>query len=482
MIVKGKVLQKAFYILMIVLFSAIRVPSAACSEATPFDAYLQVVLSDSPELKAIELDIESLRFEIAARDLDLSATFGVELTRFWDDRPTLSSNYQTEAQGAEFILEKPLATGTNLSLTSAVESSEYRSTPNDEQNLMNWQLGITQSLWQNSFGRQTSLRRKRDQSELQSRLLALLLERQTKIVEFETLYWDLVYASREVHIRKENLERSQKIFSWIEDRFKRFAAERVDYLQGQALVASRELELQAAADDLKILLARLQEKLSAEYIFNPDDEAGLKGERDLLTLPVKLDFAPPEPVLIETLQSQAQAEFLKFRSKLEADQLNPVLEVGYSYGQQGLSTSYSTAREQAFSSDNDYHQVGVKFSLPLDFSLVKKSRRATEYAAKAQESRAAQLKRQSQISWADLQRTINEKKQKVQTAMSLAALHAEKSTEERGRFEKGKSTAFQAITFEQDAAESELLALELFAQLRRTEAQARIYTQRAGLQ
>jgi len=448
---------------------------------TSFDAYLQRVTDESPILKAVELEIKSLRFEIVARDLELSATFGVNLTRFWDSRPSLSSNYQTNGQGAELILSQPFSTGTSLNLTSALETAEYRNNPGDDQNLINWQFGITQSLWQNSFGRQTAMRRKRDQSELQSRLLILLSERQKTIIDFELLYWDLAYAQKEVQIRQENLERSQKIFSWIEDRFKRFAAERVDYLQAQALVANRELALGIATDNLKTLSAQLKGKLSPKFVFTTDPN-DLQQERNVLTLPVHLDFAPADPVLIDTLQAQAQADYLKMKSELESDQLRPILEVGYSYGQQGWDTSSSTAREQAFFADNDYHQVGVNFLMPLSWSLINKSRKATQYAAQAQESRAEQLENESQVSWEDLQRTIVEQKQRVKTALSIVELETEKSTEERSRYQKGKSTAFEAITFEQDAAESQLLALQVVSQLRRTEAQARKYTQKSGPQ
>lgn len=467
-------MRRVFFILMILVICSVNISFAQIANDSSLNSYLENVINHSPEIKALDLDIESLRFEIAARDLELSATFGVGLTRFWDDRPSLSSNYQNEGQSAEFTLAKPFASGTSLNLSSALETAEYRATPS-EQNLINWQLGIAQSLWQNSFGRQTSLRRKRDQNELQSRLLTLLAQRQKTIIDFELLYWDLAYAQKELQIRQDNLDRSQKIFTWIEDRFKRYAAERVDYLQAQALLTSRDLQLQVASDTLKTLNARLKEKLLPDMTLTTNVEE-LKQDRDVLNLPVKLDFAPVDPILIATLQSQAQAEYLTMKSKLEADQLKPILEVGYSYGQQGLNTSYSTARKEAFSADNDYHQVGITFLMPLDFSLLKKSRLATEYAAKAQASRTDQLKRQSEVSWEDLQRTIAEQKQRVKTALSLAALQTEKSQEERGRYEKGKSTVFQAITFEQDAAESELLALQLISQLRRTEAQARNYT------
>ncbi len=454
-------------------------PAFAQTQITSFDAYLQKVNSQSPILKAINLDIESLRFEIAARDVELSTTFGANLTRFWDDRPTLSSNNETKGQAADFTLAKPFASGTSIKLTSALETADYRVTP-EEQNLINWQFGISQSLWQNSFGRQTSLRRKRDQSELQSRLLILLLEKQQLIIDFELRYWDLAYAQKEVEIRQENFERSKKIFTWIEDRFKRYAAEKVDYLQAQVLMSSRDLQLQVASDKLKTLKSQLCAQLSPATVVIPD-ENDLSKDRVIQNLSVKLDFAPPDPILIATLQSQASADYLKMQSKLQADQLKPVLEVGYAYGQQGLNSSFATARRDAFSADRDYHQVGITFLMPLDFSLIKKSRLATEYSAKAQESRTEQLQNQSVISWEDLQRTVTEQKERIITAQTLAKLQTEKSNEERSRYEKGKSTAFEAISFEQDAAESQLLTLQLISQLRRTEAQARNYTQNSGL-
>ncbi len=455
-------------------FACAPVSLQAQTQNIVLEDFLQNVIKNSEDVRALDLEMQSLKLEIEARDLELSPTFAVDFNHFWDDRPSLSSNYQIKGESTAVTLSKPFATGTSLSLTSSVENAKYRTTPLDDQNLLNWQLGIKQSLWQNSFGRQTSLRRTRDQHELQSRLLTLMLKRQQVLVDFELLYWDIVYAQQAVKITQQNFERSERIFTWIEDRFKRFAAQRVDYLQAQTLVASRDLQRQTANDNLKILQAGLKEKLSVNEVFSFSVE-DLQKERDVLSLSVLADFAPQTPVLIESLQAQAQADFFKAKSQLQADELKPVLDVGYSYGQQGLSSSFSDARDQAFSTSNDYHKVEIIFSWPLDFALITKSRLSTELLAKAQDLRSLRSKRQSKISWEDLQRTLVDQKQRVETAQDLAKLQNEKSKEEQSLYEKGKSTAFEAISFEQDAAESELLALQLLTGFRKAQTQARFY-------
>lgn len=438
------------------------------------DAYLEQAMRSSEDLSAIDLDIQSLRAEIEARDLELSPTLALELGRFWDRRQTFSSNPEREGRSADLLLAKPFATGTRVNVLSGYEATALRSAPNQDRHVLGWEVGVSQSLWQNSFGRQTALRRRRDRNELHSRLLALTLEKQQTLIELEGLYWDLSYAQQEIRIRTENLERSRRILSWIRDRFGRSAAERTDLLQAQALVSERELELQTATDNFKTIQARLKERFAFDVDFSPR-EADLQQERALEAFVATIDFAPSEPVSIESLQARAEMDFSAAQSKFQKDRLKPVLEIGYAYGQQGADTSYSRARTEASMNDNDYHQIGVVFATPLDFPLISKARRAFENQAEARAFRAARLERQSRIQWIDLKRDVREQKVRVETALRLSKIQQEKSSEERSRYQKGRSTAFQAITFEQDAAESELLVLQLLAQLRRTESRARAY-------
>lgn len=447
--------------------------------AMTLDSFLGQVLSGSEDLRAIEQDIQALDLEISARDLVLAPTMSVGLQKFWDDRPSSSSNRKLSGQSTEILLSQPVATGTRLDASSYLETADYLST-DDEQSLLNWQLGVSQSLWQDAFGRQTVLRRERDWNEQQGRMLALLLQRQEVLVLFEELYWDIAYTRQEVVIRQENLDRSRRILSWIEERFNRSAAERVDILQAQALVSGRELQLQLALDNLRASQARLKEQLS----FSGDlvaEDMDPENERPLVSLAARADFAPQHPVLIRSLQSRSEAGLLKTKARLASDQLKPRLELGYSYGQQGYHPSLSGARDQAFSRHNDYHQIGIVFSVPLGRSLIRKARESADIAASSGEIRAQKLERQSAIQWSELERTVDEQKQRLGIARELSRLQHDKSREERSRFEKGRSTAFQAITFEQDAAESQLLVLEQLRQLRQTEARARIFVMRGSV-
>lgn len=468
------------YSLLTACLLAVSVPSFAKDAAVSLEDYLKYVSEHAEELRAVDMDIESLHKEIEARDLDLSPELSVELLKFWDKRPSLSSSRQIRGKSVEATLSKPLATGTTLSLSSSLETSDYASNT-DEQNLISWQFGVTQSLWQNSFGRQTSFRRARDRHELQSRLLTLTMERQQLLSEFELMYWEITYRLEELKVRQENLERSQRIFAWTEERFKRSAAERVDVLQAQTLMLSRDMQLQLASETLESSQARLREKLGLKSDLIPLMEE-LDKERSLEELAAKADFAPAVPVLIESLQSKAQGNYLTAVYQLESDQLRPELELGYAYGRQGLSSSFSTARRQAFSGsrDNEYQQIGVVFSMPLDLFLITKSRFAKQIAAKAQELRAVKAERQSAVDWQDIASTIARQQARLKTARMLASAQEEKSAQEQERYQKGRITTFQAVTVEQDAAESRLLVYQLLYQLRQTEVRGRMYIVKEG--
>lgn len=446
------------------------------AETLSLDSYLDSVRKTSEDIRAVEIDIRSLEAEIDARDLELSPILDLELNRFSDDRENFSTNNEIKGRSAALSITQPLASGTRLSLLSESEILRFKTAPGTNQYRINWEAGITQSLWQNSFGHQTALRRRRDQNELRGRFLQLTLEREQLLIDFESFYWDIAYSQEELAIRQENLKRSERILSWIRDRFARAAAERTDLLQGEALVSSRELQLQIASDRLKTLQSQLKERLPFEFDIVPD-QADLRKERSLSSLVARAGFAPPVPALIDALKAQYESDLLMAEAKLAKDKLKPILDIGYTYGRQGADGSASIAREEARSKNNDYHEVGVVFAAPLSFSLISKSRRAFEANAEAQRFRSIRLQRQSTLQWNDLERTTREQKDRVKTAMKLARFQKEKSEEERARYQKGRTTAFQAITFEQEAAESELLVLQLLVQLRRTESLARTYIQ-----
>jgi hypothetical protein len=131
------VFQKSLFFLLLLTIVFQPDVSRAQSKSLSLEVFLKEVLTSSQELKAIELDIQSLRLEIKARDIELSPTFDVNLLRFWDDRPSLSSNRQSSGKSVELAMNKPLVSGTEFNLSSYLETAQYTTT--DEQNLLNWQ-------------------------------------------------------------------------------------------------------------------------------------------------------------------------------------------------------------------------------------------------------------------------------------------------------------------------------------------------------
>lgn len=472
----GKIHFESFLLGLYVFFWALPLKAEAPHSLLSF---LNKVKIESEDWRSAESAKQSLYAEIDARDLVLSASVDVQAYKFWDDRPSFSSNYEQQGNSLGLTLQKPFSSGTKLNLLSELNAQQYRTTPPGEQNDVSWQVGVFQSLWQDSFGRQTTFRRLRDARELDSRWLELMDEQQQLLIEFEQLYWDIAFARKELDIREKNLDLSRKILAWVTDRMNRSASEKVDIYQAEALSSMRQLQVQVAAENLRSLQSRLKERIKLDFDLSPDP-AELMVDRHLESLITAVALAPKEPTLLSSLIIKLDAERLSAEEKLEKDALKPQLELGFIYGQKGLNSSKSSAFDGAWSSNNEYREVGFSLSTPLNFPLISQARRAAELRTESERIKALRADRQSVVQWQDLQKTISELQIRIKTATGLALIQKNKSEEERKRVRLGRATLFEAITFEQDAAESELLVLQLQRLLRRTEAQARAFVSSSG--
>jgi hypothetical protein len=86
-------------------------------------------------------------------------------------------------------------------------------------------------------------------------------------------------------------------------------------------------------------------------------------------------------------------------------------------------------------------------------------------------------KRSSEIGWSDLLRQVEELKKQVDESNRLADLQVKKVQAERSRYNLGRSTVFQLITFEVDAGNAQIALYQVMAGLRKLESQARVFTQ-----
>jgi outer membrane protein TolC len=432
----------------------------------------------APEYQATENEIRSIELEFQSRDLILQPEFEMGVQRYNENRELLtsstSSTRKPRIDTLSATLRKPFSTGT---LVEVSPSWEKALTPNlDPQHraTVDWQIALTQSLWKDFFGRSTSLRRAREAFERKEQLAAALKRRAQMLVEFENLYWDWALALREMELQNKNLKRSKEILSWVQDRYRRAAAESTDLLQARASHVKRQVQVAALKQSLTQVLTRMQRFVPGhKWQPLPEDLSSARSETSL-TAPWRQDQLA-EPVTFEFLEVDNQASAEAERAREARESIRPELNLELAYGKNAIDPQSSEAWQGAMNETHEYSSVGVVFKTGLDLSLERKyvdSQRALRDAAfKRRDARKAE----SRVAWSQLKQELRDLKDRIVTAEELVELQLKKANAERERYRKGRSTAFQALTFEQEAVESEIALWTLYALTRKTEARARLF-------
>ena len=456
-------------------------PAAISSNSPPKLVSIGDVLNfarqNGSEFKAIQYEFEALELDIESREKVLSPTISSSISRSWDRRESLTSASATRQQStlSSLAVEKPFSTGTTVGALLGYEWAQSpRTTPN-RNTLIDWEVFLSQSLWRNGFGRETKARRAGDSWERRERRFANLLEAQNYLVAIETYYWSWVFAEKEKNIRRANLERSQRIESWVARRLRLSAAETSDLLQARSLVETRKLQMKNVENRIRSVMAQFESSLPGLDIRSLTPNLQEFSEARKLESLVVNEGVNSRITSLGSIIQSAKAARLESRAEQASSASDPDLEPSLRHGRNGIDGSEARARSEAFSAKNRYSEVALTLSSSLDFSLMRASARAAKLQAEADAIRASRLKSESEINWQDLERESLALSDQIQTARGLARIQQQKADAERTRFEKGRSTAFQAITFEQEAAEAELRVWELELNLRKLEAKARVY-------
>lgn len=440
---------------------------------------LSEVLSEldrnSSRVQALEAELQSIRKEIQSRDLILSPRLSGAGTYEYNNRAQVRAPDSQDIRGLEMGMEKAFSTGTHLSAGWGYDWSDPLSS--SARHLPNWEVSVEQSLWRDVFGRSTRLRKKEELAELRARELEILGLRQMAFVDVEGLYWDLALARLSEEIRRENLKRSVELESWIQRRLKRSAAERNDVLQVKALVSTRRLELLA----IEAEVARLEKRMAAEVrslpagSWRPDTkEILISRPWESLWVPANQDKSGSQtPLLIAAAKEIALLDRRRAALMRVQDELNPRLEAFGSYGQSGLDARFSRALEESLETNFRFYEVGLRFNLDLGFSSKQSKRESAEQAMLSQQNRAEYFQAVSASTWKELEEDFRNLQERAKIASTLSEIQRQKSQEERRRYEQGRSTAFQAITFEVEAAQAALDVFEANHQLRKLESRAR---------
>jgi outer membrane protein TolC len=481
--------KKEFWWVLVSLV-AMSLMMAESARAMSLQEYLKLVSQKHGGLKSIEASKEAAENRKVTQELDLSPVLTLS-GGYLDDKkvqataPSYIVNH-SEVRTYSLGLAKKFVTGTYVQVTGTAQqiNSDYiYNTAGGASQVGVGSLGInlSQSLWKDGFGTMTRIRLERQRLTAEAEKQSYDLQARQLLLDAEAAYWDLVYQSHEAELRNTSLERSKRISAWIRKRFDNGIGDRADVLNAEGLMATRELQLVSAQDELRAAQKRVADILelgSGEPL--PELRGDLSSQRELNSYiggeakgrVVRLD------AYLSVIESKAKA--------LVADEvigsMSPDLSLQGSYQTNATAADESAmaAFNKANKADHPTAYIGLQLTWLLDGEVKAANRNAAKMDALAASLKQERKLLESDSSWVEIQRRYNELSKKIELATRINRVQTEKAAAERDKLTKGRSITSQVITAEQDAAEAELSLARLKAEQRKMEAQGRLFVKVGG--
>ncbi|MBI2520817.1 MAG: TolC family protein [Bdellovibrio sp.] len=330
---------------------------------------------------------------------------------------------------------------------------------------------LTQSLWKNWLGRETKANEEIIEAQVNLINNSEKYRFKQLLMSAEINYWRLALAQKTVKVQAESLERSSKIKDWNYARFHKGLADESDYLQSTSALTAREIDYQTA----------LMEERSATRAFNTlresedeivREELRIPQEEELLALPIPKRVGNREDVEA----SLAQKKLLQAQAVLGEERNTPVLELYGSYSLNGRADTSAPAMSQSLGQDHPATVVGVRFNTPLDIANFTDNKKGYAHEILAAQYNYERKLIEQEREWEDLVNRFKDYQDRLLLIQKMEQAQKEKLAKEKVRLNRGRSTTFQILQFEQDYANAQLLKLKNQADLITTYAQLKLFS------
>jgi outer membrane protein TolC len=311
-------------------------------------------------------------------------------------------------------------------------------------------LEMSQPIWRNGFGSETRAQIDLKRADLKRRLLESKYDLKNLMLKAENTYWSLVAYNEMIKLQEENVDRSKKNRDLMKNKAGLRLVDDVDYLQTQASLESRELDL----------LKSIDERTNLIRDFNT--LRGMDGDvvEKLADLPEKemaVKFKGGAKITREDFDVlRAKAEMARAEARAGRSRVRPQLDLVGSFSANGMDTKSSRAYEEVAQNDHESWRVGVRFSAALDFGLI-----GGMYRSFKAQQRAAQNLGQSadftlERTYSALSSQHGEAQRRLEKATNLEKLQTQLVKRERQRLVNGRTTTFQFISMEQALAAAQI--------------------------
>jgi outer membrane protein TolC len=448
--------------------------------AMTLERFLVEVQKHHKEFQALSTSQEAAEERREAGDLSLSPVLSMQASYLSDQKQPQTVGTKLTSNVYTLGVAKEFSSGTKASLSGNVQQVQIANVPAtypayfSDYSTGGLGFSISQSLWKNAFGSGTRLRQQRQASAAQLEKQSFNLQQRQILIDAENAYWNYLYQQDELNSRDESRERAKRIETWLKRRYLDGINDKADYLNAQALTASRDLLFASAKDQVTAaeknirLLLELDDKEPL-----PVFETDFKKPRDIRSL---VGATGGEIVRLDAYLASLEAKTRSIGAQETKDALKPdlVLEGAYNTNS-NIQTSTTNALNKISNQDIPTTQVALKFTYMFDTDA-----KLSQESLARKEALAAQLKSERKMmesasSWAELQRRYGEMLKQIETAERISDLQKARAKEQSLKLSRGRTVTSDVITSEEDAANSSLNLNRLRAEARKMEAQSRLF-------
>ncbi|MBN2582289.1 MAG: TolC family protein [Planctomycetes bacterium] len=266
-------------------------------------------------------------------------------------------------------IRKPLVTGGNIAVSENLDyltsNSTFITSPSYATNFM---VELTQPLLRD-MGLDASKARiyvashNRDASVEDFRRQVMDV-----LVDLENTYWELVFAHRDVDVRRRSLELAEEVYRKEQSRAKAMMARKLEVSRARAAVTSRKAELISAENQVRNLSDQLKNLMNDPHL-ELTDAVGIMPTDEPQTAPPQSDRQADVITAIEMrpelrqLRSQVLAN--EVSKRYYKNQLLPRLDLSFAWRRNSLGGNTGDAFKDQLSGEFNDYITGLSAEVPI---------------------------------------------------------------------------------------------------------------------
>ena len=425
--------------------------------------YLKEIEEKNPTVQASKLTLDGLENRQNESKLIFRPSIYAQTQSSIDKKQTAStaaqgdrtdSTFKTIGLMQQFDFGMKGKLGYTLAHTKIYDASPTF-LPTPDFNTSQVALELSQSLWKNFNGTEGKSQETLLDSDVKAKRFTENYKIKMILSNAEAVYWSLSEMQKMILVNKESLERAYKIKRWAENRSLNGLGDKSDLLQADANVKFRQYDLVTSEQQLKNLIRSFNSLRELDT-----DQLSSNLETVKVDFVKSLSLGKKAPLRDDTKAAMEYEKLAKANAALSIERNKPTFEIYGSYALNGQDYVQSTAISNGLKSDHSTSAIGVRFSAPLDFTNL-----VSNIQGYKKEQLSAELNVKQKIfdqdkEWNDLVSKFDDAKKDLILAETIEEAQKIKSINERDRLNKGRTTTFQLLNFEQDYAQAELLRVK----------------------